>query len=57
MHLVLGEKLTEIGGNNIKQYIDCRCEGILDVKLKEVEQIQLTSYGKLLWAINKIGEI
>lgn len=54
MYLVLDEKITQMEQNNIKKYINCRCEGILDNEVKEDEQIQLTSHGKLVWVINKI---
>jgi len=52
-------KETEISSEefrNINKYIKRRCEGLLDVEIRYVDEIKLTTRGKYIWAINKIDE-
>ena len=40
--------------NRVKDYIQRRCEGLLDVEIKFVDEVQLTSRGKYQWAVCRI---
>ena len=42
----------EIG--RVRDYITRRCEGLLDVRIRFVDELQLTSRGKYSWAVNRI---
>lgn len=55
LDLVLLEPLTDEDKNKIIEYLNCRCEGLLDIQLRIVEKIELTRRGKYNWAVNKIG--
>ena len=41
---------------NIKKYIDQRCEGLLDVEIKIVHEVQHTPRGKYIWAICNVEQ-
>lgn len=50
------EILTDKDKKEILSYITRRCEGQLDIELREVEALELTKRGKYRWALNKIGQ-
>lgn len=51
LDLILDEEITPSEMDSIQQYIDKRCEGLLDVTIKIVDEVKCTSRGKSLWAI------
>ena len=54
LHIVQEEPLTEAEIVRVKEYITRRCEGLLDIEMKFVDEVQLTTRGKYNWAVNKI---
>ena len=54
LHIVMEHLLTPEEMKHIKEYIGRRCEGLLDIEIKFVDEVQLTKRGKYQWAINKI---
>ena len=54
LDLVCISPLTEEEKKAINQYLSRRCEGLLDVTVREVETLQLTRRGKYNWAVNNI---
>lgn len=56
LDLVLIEPLSEKEKKEINSYLAVRCEGLLDVELRFVDQVQLTRRGKYNWAVSKINE-
>lgn len=51
LHIVQEEELTNKELKNIENYISQRCEGLLDVEIKIVHEVQYTPRGKYIWAI------
>lgn len=51
LHIVQEEELTNKELKNIENYISQRCEGLLDVEIKIVHEVQHTPRGKYIWAI------
>ena len=39
---------------SVREYIQRRCEGLLDVEIKFVDEVQLTARGKYAWAVSRI---
>lgn len=56
LRIVLDEPLNDEELKSIRAYLDRRCEGLLDVEIKFVQELQLTSRGKYNWAVNNIGK-
>ena len=56
LHIVEEQELTKKELENIKKYIDQRCEGLLDVEIKIVHEVRHTPRGKYIWAICNIKE-
>ena len=54
LHLIVDEELAADDVSAVQTYIDKRCEGLLDVEIKIVDELQLTSRGKCNWAVNRI---
>lgn len=54
LRIVLDSPMTDEELKNVKDYITRRCEGLLDIKIVFVEELQLTTRGKYNWAICKI---
>lgn len=52
--IVQDTPMTEEEINRVKDYIQRRCEGLLDVEIKFVDEVQLTSRGKYQWAVCRI---
>lgn len=46
--------LTEEEIRRVREYIARRCEGLLDVEIKFVDEVQLSTRGKYQWAVNRI---
>ena len=51
LQIILDSPLNQEEITNIQNYISRRCEGLLDIEIKFVDEIQLTSRGKYLWAV------
>ena len=56
LRIVQEQPLTEEELRNVRDYITRRCEGLLDVEIKFVQELQLTTRGKYNWAVNNIGK-
>lgn len=56
LHIVQEEELTNKELKNIENYISQRCEGLLDVEIKIVREVQYTPRGKYIWAICNIEQ-
>ena len=56
LRLVENMTLSEEDMGMIRRYLERRCEGLLDVEIRLVDEIQLTKRGKYQWAINDIKE-
>ena len=56
LHIVEEQELTKKELENIKKYIDQRCEGLLDVEIKIVHEVQHTPRGKYIWAICNVEQ-
>lgn len=56
LHIVEEQELTKKELENIKKYIDQRCEGLLDVEIKIVHEVRHTPRGKYIWAICNIEQ-
>lgn len=56
LQIVQGEPLTEAEIARVNDYIQRRCEGLLDITIRMVDEIQLTARGKFNWAVNNIGK-
>ena len=54
LNLVLAEELTDEDKTKILDYLNRRVENQLDIELKIVDSIELTTRGKYNWAVNKI---
>lgn len=54
LNIIPIESLSQQEIANILNYINRRCEGLLDVEIKFVDKIQLSSRGKYNWAVNNI---
>ena len=52
--IVPEEKMTDAEIARVKEYITRRCEGLLDIEIKFVDELQLTTRGKYNWAVNNI---
>ena len=52
--IVQNEVLSEEEIEAIRKYISRRCENLLDVQLKIVDEVQLTTRGKFNWAVNNV---
>ena len=52
--IVQDTPMTEAEIARVLEYIQRRCEGLLDVEIKFVDEVQLTSRGKYSWAVNRI---
>jgi phenylacetate-coenzyme A ligase PaaK-like adenylate-forming protein len=55
LHIVCDSLMSDDEMKVLNDYITRRCEGLLDVEVKIVDKLQLTSRGKYNWAINNIG--
>ena len=56
LHIVPIIHLSKKDIKKIHTYLKKRFEGMLDIEIKIVDSIKLTSKGKYVWAINKINE-
>ena len=56
LQIVQGEPLTKAEIAKVNDYIQRRCEGLLDITICMVDEIQLTARGKFNWAVNNIGK-
>ena len=56
LHIVQEEELTNKELKNIENYISQRCEGLLEVEIKIVHEVQYTPRGKYIWAICNIEQ-
>lgn len=56
LHIVQEEELTNKELKNIENYISQRCEGLLDVEIKIVQEVQHTPRGKYIWAICNVEQ-
>lgn len=56
LHIVQEEELTNKELKNIENYISQRCEGLLDVEIKIVHEVQHTPRGKYIWAICNVEQ-
>ena len=56
LQIVQGEPLTEAEIARVNDYIQRRCEGLLDITIRMVDEIQLTARGKFNWAVNNIDK-
>ena len=54
LRIVLDAPMTETEIGNVMKYISRRCEGLLDIEIKFVDELQLTTRGKYNWAVNNI---
>jgi len=54
LRIVLDAPMSEQEIDNVKKYISRRCEGLLDIEIKFVDELQLTLRGKYNWAVNNI---
>lgn len=52
--IVPEEKMKDAEIARVKEYITRRCEGMLDIEIKFVDELQLTTRGKYNWAVNNI---
>ena len=52
--IVQNEALSNDEIETIRKYINRRCENLLDVQLKIVDEVQLTTRGKFNWAVNNV---
>ena len=52
--IVQDEPMTEEEISRVREYIRRRCEGLLEVEIKFVDEVQLTARGKYSWAVNRI---
>ena len=52
--LTQNEALSNDEIETIRKYINRRCENLLDVQLKIVDEVQLTTRGKFNWAVNNV---
>lgn len=57
LHIVQDEILSERELRKIQDYIELRCEGLLDVEIQIVLEVQRTTRGKYIWAICNIANI
>ncbi|MCD8007038.1 MAG: hypothetical protein LUF29_08780 [Oscillospiraceae bacterium] len=56
LDIVPSEKIEDEDMGAISKYLSDRCEGELDVTVRVVDQIQLTSRGKYNWAVVNVGK-
>ncbi len=49
--LMVSGPLSDAEESHLRNYLDRRCEGMLDVEIKYVDSIELTARGKERWAI------
>lgn len=54
LQIVQDEPLTKEELVKVNEYIQRRCEGLLDITIRMVDEVQLTSRGKYNWAVNNI---
>lgn len=54
LDLVCIQPLSEVEKKDIMDYLTRRCEGLLDIEIREVQTLQLTRRGKYNWAVNNI---
>lgn len=54
LQIVQDEPLTKEELVKVNGYIQRRCEGLLDITIRMVDEVQLTSRGKYNWAVNNI---
>lgn len=54
LHVVQDEILSDKDLKKISDYVTERCEGLLDIDIKLVPEVKLTSRGKYIWAICNI---
>lgn len=54
LDLVCIQPLSETEKKDIIDYLTRRCEGLLDIEIREVQTLQLTRRGKYNWAVNNI---
>lgn len=54
LQIVQDEPMTKDELARVNQYIQRRCEGLLDVTIRMVDEVQLTSRGKYNWAVNNL---
>ncbi len=52
--IVQDTPMTEEEISRVRNYILRRCEGLLDVEIKFVDELQLSARGKYSWAVNRI---
>lgn len=56
LHIVQDEELSEKELHNIQNYVNTRCEGLLDIRIRIVKEIKRTPRGKYIWAICNVGQ-
>lgn len=54
LQIVQDEILSKSDLEKINNYILRRCEGLLDITIKIVDEVRLTPRGKYSWAVNNI---
>ena len=54
LQIIQDKLLTEEELAKVNKYIQRRCEGLLDITIRLVDEVQLTTRGKYSWAINNI---
>ena len=54
LDLICINPLSDSEKKEMIDYLTRRCEGLLDIEIREVETLQLTRRGKYNWAINRI---
>ena len=52
LRIMLDSPMTDSEIETVRNYIERRCEGLLDVKIVFVDEVKLSSRGKYIWAIN-----
>ena len=54
LDLICIQPLTDEEKKEIMDYLNRRCEGLLDIEIREVDSLHLTRRGKYNWAVNNI---
>ena len=54
LDLVCIQPLSDVEKKDIMKYLTKRCEGLLEIEIREVKTLRLTRRGKLNWAVNNI---
>ena len=54
LRIVSDSPMEQSEVNNVLAYMKRRCEGLLEIEIVFVEELQLTARGKYNWAVNNI---